>query len=106
MSAYLSVCPPACLSVCDDDCTVNNRAHLLILQIHDCGIAGAMTTRPRFMRPCKSSSLDYRSLLDTSRVVKNENGLCVPVLIGPYKWGLNKHGQLVPMVNTLKYVER
>ncbi len=65
-----------------------------------------MTTRPRFMRPCKSSPLDYRSLLDMSRVVKNENGFCVPVLIGPYKWGLNEHGQLVPMVNTLKYVER
>jgi hypothetical protein len=67
---------------------------------------GAMTMRPRFMRPCKSSSLDYRSLLNTSQVVKNENGFCVPVLIGPYKWGLNEHRQLVPMVNTLKYVER
>jgi hypothetical protein len=58
-----------------------------------------MTMRPRFMRPRKSSSLDYRSLLNTSRVVKNENGFCVPVLIGPYQWGLNEHGQLVPIHN-------
>jgi hypothetical protein len=43
---------------------------------------GAMTTCPRFMRPCKSLSLDYRSLFNTSRLVKYKNGLCVPVLIG------------------------
>jgi hypothetical protein len=48
-------------------------------------VTGAMTTRPRFMRPCKSSSLDYRSLHDTSQLVNNENGFCVPVLIGSYK---------------------
>jgi hypothetical protein len=62
----------------------------------------AMMTRPRFMRPCKSSSLDYRSLLDMSCLVKNKNGLCVPVLIGRHKLGPNKHGQFVLMFRTLK----
>ncbi len=62
----------------------------------------AMMTRPRFMRPCKSSSLDYRSLLDMSCLVKNKNWLCVPVLIGRHKLGPNKHGQFVAMVRTLK----
>jgi hypothetical protein len=51
-----------------------------------------MTTRPRFMRPCKSLSLEYRSLLNTSQLVKNKNGFCIPVLIDPYKLGPNKHG--------------
>jgi hypothetical protein len=60
----------------------------------------AVMTRPHFMRPCKSWSLDYRSLFDTSRLVKNKNGLCVPVLIGPIKLGPNKHGQFVLMINT------
>jgi hypothetical protein len=60
---------------------------------------GAMTTHPRFMRPCKSTSLDYRSLFDSSRLVKNKNGLCVPVLIGPHKSEPDKHGQFVPVVD-------
>jgi hypothetical protein len=64
-----------------------------------------MTTRPSFMCPCKSSSL-YRSLFDMSRPVKNKNGLCVPVLIGPHKLGPNKHGQFFPMIKTLINVER
>jgi hypothetical protein len=52
------------------------------------------------MRPCKSLSLDYRSLLDTFQLVKNENGFCALVVIDPYKLGPNEHGQLVPTVNT------
>ncbi len=60
-----------------------------------------MTTRTRFMRPCKSSYLDNRSLFDMYRLVKNKNGMGVPVLIGPHKLGPNKHGQYVPMVKTL-----
>jgi hypothetical protein len=52
-----------------------------------------MTTRPRFMCPCKSSSLDYRSLFDTSRLVKNKNGLCVPILIGPQNLRPNEHSR-------------
>ncbi len=67
---------------------------------------GAMTTRPHFMRPCKSSSLGYRSLFDMSHLVKNKNGICVFVLIGPHKLGPKKHGQFVPMVKTLINVER
>jgi hypothetical protein len=62
-------------------------------------------TRPHFMCPCKSWSLDYRSLFNTSRLVKNKSGLCVPVLIGPHKLGPNEHGQLFPIVNTLRNVE-
>jgi hypothetical protein len=57
MSAYLSVCPPACLSVRDDDCTVNNRAHLLILQIHDCGIVVAAQ---HSLKSCGIASADVR----------------------------------------------
>jgi hypothetical protein len=43
-STRLPACPlPACLSafLCEiiDDFQINNRAHLLILQKHDCGVA-------------------------------------------------------------------
>jgi hypothetical protein len=65
-----------------------------------------MMMRPHFVRPCKSWSLDHRSLFNKSCLVKNKNGLCVPVLIGPHKLGPNEHGQLVLMVNNLKDVER
>jgi hypothetical protein len=66
----------------------------------------AITTRPRFMCPCKSSCLDYGSLFDTSPLVKNKNGLCVPILLGPHKLGPDKLGQFVFMVKTLINVER
>jgi hypothetical protein len=79
---------------------------LVLLVLAKLGIYGAMTIRTRFMRPCKSSSLDYRFLFNMSRLVKNKNGICVPVLIGPLKLGPNKHGQYVPMVKTLINIER
>ncbi len=56
-------------------------------------LIGAMTKRPHFMRPCKSSSLDYRSLFDTSCLVKNKNGFCGPILIGPQNLVPNKHSR-------------
>ncbi len=68
-------------------------------------VQGAMMMRPRFMRPCKSLSLDDRSLFVASLLVKNKSGSCFPVLIGPHKLGPNEHGILVPMVNTLRNVE-
>jgi hypothetical protein len=39
MHACLPVCLPACLLEIIDNCRINNRANLLILRIHDCGIA-------------------------------------------------------------------
>jgi predicted ABC-type sugar transport system permease subunit len=45
---------------------------------------------PRFMRPCKSWSLNYLSLFDRSLLVETKSGLCVPVLIGPHKLRPNK----------------
>jgi hypothetical protein len=67
---------------------------------------GAMMTHPLSMRPCKMWTLDYRSLFDTFHLTKNKNGLCVPVLIFPHKFGPNEQGQFVPIVNTSRNVER
>jgi hypothetical protein len=50
---------------------------LLINMPHTERKYGAMTIHPRFMHPCKSWSLDHRSLFVKSRFVKNENGLRV-----------------------------
>jgi hypothetical protein len=49
LPAWLHACLPGCLFAClsarlhkiIDDCRINNCAHLLLLQIHDCGIAVA-----------------------------------------------------------------
>jgi hypothetical protein len=39
------------------------------------------------------TSLDYRPLFDTSRLVKNKNELRVPVLIDLHKLGPKEHGR-------------
>jgi hypothetical protein len=52
LHACLPVCLPTCLLEIIDYCRINNRAHLLILRIHDCGIAELQLRTNILLKSC------------------------------------------------------